>query len=267
MTFFEQPRRAQPRRRLARLRRARPRLPQATGSRMSPRFNRAIIEATAPFAACYKPNIAFYEQFGHPRPARTRRDARGHPADIPVIGDVKRGDIGNTAGAYARAMFERMGLRRRHGQRLPGPRHRRAVPRLRGPRRLRPLPHVESGRRASSRISARQRPACSSSEVARTAIGLVAEHRARGWRDRARRTSPRARSSRPSASLLVPGVGAQGGSPAEVVAAAGDRPRQDRGQRLARHHYAGEGPDFAEAAASGREAAPRRARRLCRARA
>ncbi|MEX1102873.1 MAG: orotidine 5'-phosphate decarboxylase / HUMPS family protein, partial [Dehalococcoidia bacterium] len=67
-------------------------------------FNRAIIEATAPYTACYKPNIAFYEQWGIPGLRALEQTLAAIPDDIAVIGDVKRGDMGNTAEAYARAM-------------------------------------------------------------------------------------------------------------------------------------------------------------------
>jgi orotidine-5'-phosphate decarboxylase len=62
-------------------------------------FNRAIIEATAPYAACFKPNIAFYEQFGIRGLEALEDTIDSIPEDIPVIGDVKRGDMGNTAEA------------------------------------------------------------------------------------------------------------------------------------------------------------------------
>ena len=73
-------------------------------------YNRAIIDATAEFAACYKPNIAFYEQWGIPGLRALEETISSIPAGIPVIGDVKRGDIGSTAAAYARAMFDSWGF-------------------------------------------------------------------------------------------------------------------------------------------------------------
>jgi orotidine 5'-phosphate decarboxylase subfamily 2 len=69
-------------------------------------FNRAIIQATADFAACYKPNIAFYEQWGIPGLRALEETLKAIPSAIPVICDAKRGDMGNTAEAYARALFE-----------------------------------------------------------------------------------------------------------------------------------------------------------------
>ena len=68
-------------------------------------FNRAIIEATADLVCAYKPNIAFYESMGSDGLDALKRTRDYIPADIPVIVDAKRGDIGNTAKAYAKAMF------------------------------------------------------------------------------------------------------------------------------------------------------------------
>lgn len=72
-------------------------------------FNQAIIEATADLVCCYKPNLAFYEALGAAGMAALRATMRAIPADVPVILDAKRGDIGNTAQAYARSLFEDLG--------------------------------------------------------------------------------------------------------------------------------------------------------------
>lgn len=69
-------------------------------------FNRAIIDATAEYVCAYKPNIAFYEVLGNDGLDTLKRTRDYIPADIPVIIDAKRGDIGNTAKAYARSLFE-----------------------------------------------------------------------------------------------------------------------------------------------------------------
>ena len=69
-------------------------------------FNQAIINATADLVCAYKPNIAFYEAFGSSGLDDLKRTRDYIPADIPVIIDAKRGDIGNTARAYARSLFE-----------------------------------------------------------------------------------------------------------------------------------------------------------------
>ena len=73
------------------------------------RWNRAVIEATADLVCCYKPNIAFYEALGEPGMALLRATMAAVPDDIPVLLDAKRGDIGSTAAAYARACFEDLG--------------------------------------------------------------------------------------------------------------------------------------------------------------
>jgi len=69
-------------------------------------FNRAIIEATADLACTYKLNFAFYEVLGAEGVEILKRTVDFVPEGIPVIGDAKRGDIGNTARAYAQSIFE-----------------------------------------------------------------------------------------------------------------------------------------------------------------
>ena len=72
-------------------------------------FNKAIIEATSDLVCCYKPNIAFYEALGAEGMESLVATMRSIPDHIPVIVDAKRGDIGNTAAAYARAVFDELG--------------------------------------------------------------------------------------------------------------------------------------------------------------
>jgi orotidine-5'-phosphate decarboxylase len=69
-------------------------------------FCRAIIEATAPYASAYKPNLAFFEVLGPAGLVAFQEVVRAIPAHIPVLADAKRGDIGNTARNYAAAIFE-----------------------------------------------------------------------------------------------------------------------------------------------------------------
>ncbi len=69
-------------------------------------FNKAIIDATSDLVCAYKPNIAFYEVLGAEGLNALKQTVDYIPDDIPVIIDAKRGDIGNTADAYARALFE-----------------------------------------------------------------------------------------------------------------------------------------------------------------
>ena len=72
-------------------------------------FNRRVIEATVDLVCCYKPNIAFYEALGGDGLEALRRTIRHIDSRVPVILDVKRGDIGNTARMYAKAAFEHYG--------------------------------------------------------------------------------------------------------------------------------------------------------------
>jgi orotidine-5'-phosphate decarboxylase len=73
-------------------------------------FNKAIIDATADLVCAYKPNLAFYETRGAAGFDDLKRTVDYVPDGIPVIADAKRGDIGNTARAYARALFEHFGF-------------------------------------------------------------------------------------------------------------------------------------------------------------
>ena len=71
-------------------------------------FNNKIIEATADLVCAYKLNFAFYEALGAECFVTLKRTVDCIPDGIPVIGDAKRGDIGNTAKAYAEAIFTRL---------------------------------------------------------------------------------------------------------------------------------------------------------------
>ncbi len=72
-------------------------------------FNKAIVDATAPYCIAYKPNVAFYEAMG-PQGwislEKTVKYIRENYPDQFIIADAKRGDIGNTARLYARTFFE-----------------------------------------------------------------------------------------------------------------------------------------------------------------
>jgi len=74
-------------------------------------FNRAIIDATAPYCVAYKPNMAFYESFGAAgwdALERTIAYIKANHPDQFIIADAKRGDIGNTSKLYARSFFEHL---------------------------------------------------------------------------------------------------------------------------------------------------------------
>ncbi len=71
-------------------------------------FNRAIIDATAPYTVAYKPNLAFYDAWGHlgmEALAATCVYIEENYPGIFIIADAKRGDIGNTSEMYAYAFF------------------------------------------------------------------------------------------------------------------------------------------------------------------
>lgn len=72
-------------------------------------FNKAIIDATAPYCVAYKPNLAFYEAYGVKGMIsfeKTIRYLKEHHPHHMIIADAKRGDIGNTSQMYARTFFE-----------------------------------------------------------------------------------------------------------------------------------------------------------------
>ena len=74
-------------------------------------FNKAIINATAPYTVAYKPNLAFYESYGLEGILALEATVDYIRTKYPeqfIIADAKRGDIGNTAAMYAKAFFEKM---------------------------------------------------------------------------------------------------------------------------------------------------------------
>lgn len=76
-------------------------------------FNRQIIDATAPYCVAYKPNLAFYECGGLKGWIAFEKTISYLKKKYPnhmIIADAKRGDIGNTSKMYARAFFEEMNV-------------------------------------------------------------------------------------------------------------------------------------------------------------
>lgn len=69
-------------------------------------FNKAIIDETRDLVCAYKPNIAFYEMYGMYGMESLVKTIEYAKDDTPIILDAKRGDIGHTAAAYAKAAFE-----------------------------------------------------------------------------------------------------------------------------------------------------------------
>ncbi len=74
-------------------------------------FNKAIIDATAAFCVSFKPNTAFYEAYGLSGITSLEKTLKYIKVNYPshfLIADAKRGDIGNTSAMYARAFFKRL---------------------------------------------------------------------------------------------------------------------------------------------------------------
>lgn len=76
-------------------------------------FNKSIIDATAPYCVSYKPNLAFYESLGGKGIAafeKTIKYLKKYYSTHFIIADAKRGDIGNTSSMYAKTFFEEYDL-------------------------------------------------------------------------------------------------------------------------------------------------------------
>jgi orotidine-5'-phosphate decarboxylase len=217
-------------------------------------FNIAIIEATQDLVCAYKPNVAFYEALGPERGyAALRRTLEAVPAHVIKLADAKRGDVANTAAAYARAIFDDLGFDACTVNPYVGRDSTETW--IERPERgafilCRTSNLGETGRQTLSW------PTGSGDE--RPLYEVVAE-RARSW-DRhgnvglvAGATYPdemqRLRELCPDMPFLVPGVGAQAGALGEAVRAGLDR--QGRGLLVSASRsvtYASKGADFAEAA-------------------
>jgi orotidine-5'-phosphate decarboxylase len=74
------------------------------------RFVRGIVEATADLVCAYKPNLAFYEAMGEHCHGLLRASLAAIPDELITIADAKRGDIGTTAERYAAAIFDELGF-------------------------------------------------------------------------------------------------------------------------------------------------------------
>jgi orotidine-5'-phosphate decarboxylase len=209
-------------------------------------FNRAIIESTAEYAACYKPNIAFYEQFGIPGLQALETTLKYIPTDIPVICDAKRGDMGNTAEAYARALFETWGFA---AATVNGYQGSDAV-----------APFLAYPDKAIYVLCRTSNPGSREFQEQRLENGrLLYQHvalTATSWSPNVGlvvgATAPEeladVRRLVPETPLLVPGVGVQGGKPNDVVGAAGYQHGKMVVNASRSIMYAAEGAGFAQAA-------------------
>ncbi|MEN8769113.1 MAG: orotidine-5'-phosphate decarboxylase [Candidatus Arcticimaribacter sp.] len=219
-------------------------------------FSKAIIDATAPYAVAYKPNIAFFETYGVEGMAALKEVIDYLNAHYPnhfTIADAKRGDIGNTSTRYAKAYFETLGF------------DSITVAPYMGKDSVEPFLAFEEkytillaltsnpGSADFQRIEANGTPVYQSVlKTAQTWQGserlmyVVGATRAEALQE--------IRATVPDAFLLVPGVGAQGGSLSEV---AHNGLNKDVGLLVNSSRgiiYASQKEDFAEAAANAAKA-------------
>lgn len=214
-------------------------------------FCAAIVDATAPYACAYKPNFAFFEALGPAGHAVLDQVTTAIPDDCLVIGDAKRGDIGNSAQFYAQAIYEDLGF------------DACTVSPYLGRDSVDPFLEYEETctfvlTRTSNEGAADLQDACTCDGT--PLYRHVAEQVAT-WSAEAQgtaglvvgATAPAAlttlRQACPTLPFLIPGVGAQGGDPEEVMEAA----QTERGPVLVNSSrsiiYASDGKDYADAAA------------------
>ncbi len=219
-------------------------------------FSKEIIDATAPYAVAYKPNIAFFETYGVEGMAALKEVIDYLNAHYPkhfTIADAKRGDIGNTSTRYAKAYFDTLGF------------DSITVAPYMGKDSVEPFLAFEEkytillaltsnpGSVDFQRIEANGTPVYQSVlkisqdwEGSERLMYVVGATRAEALQE--------IRATVPDAFLLVPGVGAQGGSLSEVVhnglnSDVGLLVNSSRGII-----YASQKEDFAEAAANAAKA-------------
>ena len=215
-------------------------------------FSKAIIDATAPYAVAYKPNIAFFETYGVEGMAALKEVIDYLNAHYPkhfTIADAKRGDIGNTSTRYAKAYFETLGFDSITVAPYMG--QDSVEPFLAFEEKYTILLALTSnpGSGDFQRIEAKGTPVYQS--VLKTSQGWEGSERLMYVVGATRAEAlQEIRATIPKAFLLVPGVGAQGGSLSEV---AQNGLNQDVGLLVNSSRgiiYASQGDDFAEAAAT-----------------
>jgi orotidine-5'-phosphate decarboxylase len=212
----------------------------------------AVVDATKDLVCAFKPNLAFYEQLGVRGHEVLRTVLEAIPADIPTIADAKRGDIGHTMEAYARALFDDLGF------------DAATVNPYLGRDGLQPfLDRTDKGAFILCRTSnpgARDLQDLLVDDVgAQRPLYVVVAHKAAAWDEHsnvglvAGATYPeelkRLRAICPEMPFLVPGVGSQEGSLEEAVRAGLDAKGGGIVVNASRSVlYASAGTDYAEAA-------------------
>ena len=190
------------------------------------RFARLVLEASLPVATAVKPNLAFFEAYGAEGIAALERLRTLVPADVPFVADAKRGDIGTTAARQAAALYDVLGA------------DAVTVNPYLGEEAIAPL--LERGDRFAYVLCRTSNPGAAELQglevAADAAAGEPAEplyarvaRRAAGWGPGGTvglvvgATAPAElaaiRAIAPGLAFLVPGVGAQGGEVAPVLAA------------------------------------------------
>lgn len=210
-------------------------------------FNKAIIDATQDLTAVYKPNAAFYEAEGEQGVNALRRTIGyiKETTDVPVILDAKRGDIGNTNDGYVKAAFDEM---KADAITVHG---------YLGKEAMQPfLDRREKGVFVLARTSNKGAGEFQDLMVdGKPVYQIVSENVANNWNENGNvglvmgATSPeelkRIREILPEVPLLIPGVGAQGGTAEEVVPVAKDRFLINSSRGII---FASNGQDFAQVA-------------------
>ena len=222
-------------------------------------FNKAIIDATAPYCVAYKPNLAFYEAMGLEGwriLGQTVDYLRSRYPEQFLIADAKRGDIGNTAKKYAETFFgsfdfDAVTLSPYMGREtvepfLQYPGRYAIVVALSSNRSAADFQYADNGGKPLYQSVMEQCMEISSPDNMMFVVGATKADRLR-----------EIRAFCPDNFLLVPGVGAQGGSAEEVIAAGANSRcglliNSSRGIL-----YASSGPDFTEKAAAAAAATAR----------
>ncbi len=180
-----------------------------------------LMSACAPYICCIKPNVAFWQAGGLAGlEALETVIGRARTLDLPVVLDVKAGDIGPTAAAYARTYFEHWGV------------DAVTLSPWMGTDTL--TPFLEDASRGVFLLARTSNPSGAEFQTLQADGQPLYVHVVRRFADTPRQvgfvagaTCPeelaRIRAEAPESWLLIPGLGAQGGAAAEVAAAAKDR--------------------------------------------
>ena len=216
----------------------------ATGDVLT--FNKKIIDATFDLVCAYKPNSAFYEALGSRGMDILEETCRAVPSHIPIILDVKRGDIGNTAKKYATAAYDRIGA------------DAVTVNPYMGFDAVKPF--LCEGKCVFV-LCLTSNPSANDFQTFDTGDGLLFERVARaavGWANYGEvglvvgATRPeylsRVRDIAPDLPLLIPGIGAQGGDIEQVISGVGYLPGLTIINSSREILYASNGENYAEAA-------------------